>query len=102
MTLTNINAPATDMTTALTDTYNKAGQEFDKSVNKMIDDANATGVSSAKGDGSSNTGTTTVSTAALTTDGLVIQAKQSIRDTIGGAASTVMKTLQKLAQQLGQ
>jgi hypothetical protein len=43
-----------------------------------------------------------VKTAQLTTDGMVVQAKQSIRDTVGGAASTVFKTLQKLAQQLGQ
>jgi|WetSurMetagenome_2_1015567.scaffolds.fasta_scaffold136872_2 hypothetical protein len=46
--------------------------------------------------------TSTVNTATLTTDGMIAQAKQSIRDTIGGAASTVFKTIQKLAQQLGQ
>ncbi len=44
----------------------------------------------------------TVNTATLTTDGMIVQAKQSLRDTIGGAASTVFKTIQKLAQQLGQ
>jgi hypothetical protein len=44
----------------------------------------------------------TVNTATLTTDGMIVQAKQSLRDTIGGAASTIFKTLQKLAQQLGQ
>lgn len=46
--------------------------------------------------------TSTVNTAILTTDGMIAQAKQSLRDTESGAASTVFKTIQKLAQQLGQ
>lgn len=96
--MTSINP---DMTTGITDTYKNTAEQFDTAVNKMISDATTT-AASGKGDGAANSGASTVNTAALTTDGMIVQAKQSIRDAVGGAASTVFKTIQKLAQQMGQ
>lgn len=75
--------------------YQSAATQFDAAVNAMIADAQG---STPQTSGSG----TTVNTAVLTTDGLVVQAKQSLRDTISGATNTVLQTLKKLAQQLGQ
>ncbi|MFA6076173.1 MAG: hypothetical protein WCV63_09610 [Negativicutes bacterium] len=80
-----------DITTGIVNFYKNSAEQFDLAVNKMTADASTP-----------NTGAGTVSTAKLTTDGMVVQAKQSIRDSIGGAASTVFNTIKKLAQQLGQ
>ncbi len=148
------------MTSGIIDTYHQFAEDFDKAVNKMIQDATAirgSDISSminnlnemlakieaqtALSDSEKNVILTctkeavtlpscsdltnnscrqdwkniiqsriktpnnvvsTVNTATLTTDGMIVQAKQSLRDTVSGAASTVFKTIQKLAQQLGQ
>jgi len=87
-----------DITSGIVDSYKNSAEQFDIAVNKMITDAATT----SGGSSTPNAAASTVNTSALTTDGMVVQAKQSVRDTIGGAASTVFKTIQKLAQQLGQ
>ncbi len=100
-----------DMTKGIVDVYEKFAQDFDTAVNKMITDAQggASSASSAasttnvtntaQGDSSSNQ-PSTVNTAQLTTDALVVQAKQSLRDTVSGVANTIFTTLRKLAQKL--
>jgi len=85
-----------DLTSGIIDTYSQFASEFDTAVNKMIKDASGGSATS----GASSSGAA-VTTAQLTTDAMVVQAKQSLRDTVSGAAASVMSTLKKLSQQLG-
>jgi hypothetical protein len=100
-----------DPTSGITNAYARFADDFDTSVNKMISDAQSGGVPSPSvqadeaaggAPGSAAGGASTVSTASLTTDGLVVQARQSLRDVVSGAASEVQTSLRRLAQQLGQ
>jgi hypothetical protein len=97
-----------DLTQGVADTYARFATDFDTALKKMMDDADgsASPASGSSGGSSSgvggSSGASVVSTAQLTTDGLVVQAEQSLRDTVGGTAAQVQSTLKELAQQLGQ
>jgi hypothetical protein len=91
-------AVSDDLTQGVVDTYARFATDFDTTVKTMIDDADGSAAPAAAG----SSGSSVVNTARLSADGLVAQAEQSLRDTVGGTAAQVQSTLKRLAQQLGQ